>query len=459
MQVQTNRNIAHEALPNRSLEANNRNFFWQKVHDIMLREFLLPSLNLSKTELDGYKQHFYQKLVPHVFDEPLREIADSHDFWTTLEKLCNPQQFLSYAVAINAAIISPDSPQLPASLKKELSALAVTTQNTWSKVQQFYTGLKDGEKLLKSILFKCLKEVTYPNYDQSLKTFIETNYVEFLLPASRSNQLSCIVIKNPVQRDIPEKEQKWIVYFCPSTMCYEQKLGELQVLSQKTGRNLIVYNYRGTGHSEKSDKESQGDLIVPQDFEQDGNVVVQHLINNCKAQPKNIIAFGADFGGSVALNVSKGYQGQDQEMTVVVDKTFTTLDALVIELFRDKFKGIGNIILRIIRFVLEKLEWNFDSWSAYQKISGPKFIIEHPKDGLITGQAKLGNKALEHWQKMQDPNVKKPVVIEDDGQEEMTQGNLLMTPEGYGSHVVSCLRKDQTGTHLSVAYQRLIAHL
>lgn len=298
-----------------------------------------------------------------------------------------------------------------------------------------------------------LKNIFLPSLNTAEKDLRSIRYQyrideEMSIRTDRGTFVRGLAIYAQSQLEAAPKDKKWIVYFSSNGECVEQKLLELHQISHHFNRNVIAVNYYGAGKKGEVER-----LPEKEDLERDGDRVVRFLQNRHGVSVKNIIALGFSQGGSIALKVAEKYQEPNQEMGVVVDKTFTTYVAAVEEQFKHRFFGLGYLVAKILKFVVEKLGWTFDSWSSYLKIRGPIAIIDHPEDGMIRGSARLGQKALEHWEKerQSNPSAKKPIVIQDRGFLLGMQGNCLMTSEEYGAHMVGVMR----GEKLSQAYQQL----
>jgi hypothetical protein len=441
-----------------------RNLFWQKIYEVVLRYIFLQSLNIPKTVLDDRKAFFYQREVSQTSNNYLQEMVNQSNFWGTMEDRFrhDQNQLICLKLSVWGEIFRDEeaNSKMPHELKQKFTSS--NFPEIWTEIEEYFKQkFRDDRMKLKNILYASLSKIFNTQIEKESVENKARMYQELSLPTTRGHHLSCMIIKDPQQLYTPAENQKWLVYFCPNAMGYEQLLFELKSISAHLGRHLIVMNYRGVGEKD----------VFPEvdDLEHDGKVVVEHLIN-LGVQTQNITAFGNSLGGSVAINVAKNYQKSGQEMSVVADKTFTNYLAAAVELFRDRFNGIGNLIVKIITFVIEQLGWNLDSWSAYQKIKGPKYLIDHPNDGLIRERARLGNMALGDWERecKMNSRLEKPVVIEDEGHEKIPENTgivtqimpQLMTEEGYGSHTVSCLRTDPNGqVQFSKAYQELFRHM
>lgn len=419
------------------------NPLWKKVYEVFVRYVFLPSLNIPHEALSFQRNHFFTQVNRHYRTK----------FWPKMERYfaSRSEDYLKFRQSVYAAILDRAYLNMPSKLQKEFSA--ENLPKIWNQIETIFdTAFPGNPRELQDLLFNCLKGMLSEEEAKKLTDYASIMYKEISISVARSGYVKCMVMNNKKQLLKPAMEQEWIVYFFPNGQAYEENLCELKILADRMGKNLIAVNYRGV---------NQKDVIpMPEDFENDGRAVIEYLLSlNVRVQ--NITTWGKSLGGCVALNVAQHYP----EMSVVADKTFTTYLAAVKEMFQDKLLGIGNLIIRIICFVVHHLGLNLNAWSSYQKTKGPKYMIDHPQDGVVREGARLGFKALNDWEERRQKAVlSKPVVILDQGHAKMTHGDFwtgyVMNKEAYGAHVVSWLRSDSKGQwDFSDAYKILFTEM
>lgn len=182
------------------------------------------------------------------------------------------------------------------------------------------------------------------------------------------------VVPTRAQEEAPE-EQKWIVFFNGNCASTEGMLVDLAQIAVDTGARVFSGNYRGVGHSTGFPWRSQ-DLVL------DGEAMVQRLLAK-GVKPEHILLHGWSMGGGVAAAVAAKHPG----MHLCSDRSFATFDREVQELGQQILGG--KVLAKIAASIVKFIDWTFDSVGNYDKVTGEKFVMHHPCDGVIPHKASL----------------------------------------------------------------------
>ncbi len=189
-----------------------------------------------------------------------------------------------------------------------------------------------------------------------------------------------------------EAEQKWIVLYNGNGASTEGMLADLAKIAEDTGANVYSGNYRGVGHSEGFPWTSQ-DLIL------DGEAMVQRLLTK-GVKPENILIHGWSMGGGIGAAVAAKHPG----MHLCSDRSFSGFDREVAEMIggiapqilrqltswkAETIQKVANAVTKIASRLVHFLGWIFDSVGNYEKVTGHKFVMHHPCDGVIPHKASL----------------------------------------------------------------------
>lgn len=187
-------------------------------------------------------------------------------------------------------------------------------------------------------------------------------------------KLDTMKILNPAQTNKAAHEQKWIVFFPPNGMAYEQLIPIATQISNDTGANIYLGNYRGVGYSQGSPSRSK-DLIL------DGEAMVQYLHNHEKVPFKNMIVQGWSLGGAIATEVAAMHQEKDDCIKLCNERSFSSL-----------FKEIKTILPAgtVLASIVYIVGWRFKPIKHWNSISEEnKMVIYHKKDMVIPYKAGL----------------------------------------------------------------------
>jgi pimeloyl-ACP methyl ester carboxylesterase len=142
-------------------------------------------------------------------------------------------------------------------------------------------------------------------------------------------------------------------------------MGEKASWYQSQGFNVVLFNYRGTGAS--SGRMSRDGLL------KDGEAVYAY-VKSLTSEDKKIVLDGHSLGGAVAAHVAAKNPG----CHVLSDRSFSTLSLTIDKLI---VRGLGSLA--------KGLSWELDSASCWSKITGKRWIVHAPDDGIIVKHAGL----------------------------------------------------------------------
>lgn len=221
--------------------------------------------------------------------------------------------------------------------------------------------------------------------------------------------LDSVTIQNMNQKDLPAKDQKWIVFFTGNADCYENNLMGLSQLVRDSGSNVMCGNYRGVFRSE-------GKATCSQDLILDGEAMVQYLLSK-GVEPQNILLRGWSLGGAVATAVAAQHQEEGKEMNLCVDRSFSTIG--------DVARGwVGSVL----GFAADKLSsaanWGFDSVRDFQKVKGYKFIIQARHDKVIRYSASL-------YKRLKEANMSPEDLQRKQMRQKLEKNKKPLYPEDY----------------------------
>ena len=210
---------------------------------------------------------------------------------------------------------------------------------------------------------------------------------------------ACAITSASQEGSLPA-EQRWIVYFTGNVEQWEDNLDIAHGYLEKTGANILLFNYRGVGLSEGV-RDSPEKLIL------DGETMMQYLIDAVGVKSEHIVVHGRSIGGGVGSQARKLHP----EGGIVCDRSFASMAIEATALF-----GWGMAKL------LRGLGWELDTVAAWEKIKGRKVIVYHHKDGIIPYQASLYKVLKEQW-KRDNPEA---VVISETGTGKVPAGHKTL---------------------------------
>lgn len=224
-------------------------------------------------------------------------------------------------------------------------------------------------------LLEKIKEIE--QLHQGREEFLKTpsnHATQTTLQTADDVKIDTVAVCNEKQSQIPEKEQKWIIFLNGNAMCYEKNLDGLVKLAQVTDANVLSGNYRGVMRSEGL-ATSAHHLVL------DAEAMIQHLLDQ-GVQPKNIMIHGWSLGGAVAAEAAAYHQEKGNEMHLCSERSFASVAEVVKTMFPGK---LGWVLSKFPSTV----GWEFQSVKNFQNVKGYKFTIYSKQDGVIKHDAGL----------------------------------------------------------------------
>lgn len=193
--------------------------------------------------------------------------------------------------------------------------------------------------------------------------------------------------ENVMPSQSEKKDQKWIIFFNMSSSTYEGNLKFVESYGKEVKANVLVFNYRGTG-------DSKGNPTCGEDLVQDGMRCVQFLKDQGISQ-RNILIHGHSIGGGIGVQVASRFQEEDNRISVISDRSFSSMQAEAKELSKaiatDMIgKKAGALIGKVAEKVIRGFNWEIDAKTSWDKIPEKhKGRIFHASDGMILPGASL----------------------------------------------------------------------
>lgn len=173
--------------------------------------------------------------------------------------------------------------------------------------------------------------------------------------------------------EINPSSKKWLVYFCGNGMTYQDAYEELKEYATDLGVNLLVFNYRGVGHSE-------GRPVGFNHLLTDGAACVEYLKKQKGAEEKDIVLYGFSLGGAIATVLSSFYD----DVNVFNNCSFG--DSIKAIYYMTGKGLIGALAVAVVVLTGTALHVG-KYWKRIP--SDRKFMAYHPYDGVIYKQASL----------------------------------------------------------------------
>jgi pimeloyl-ACP methyl ester carboxylesterase len=233
----------------------------------------------------------------------------------------------------------------------------------------------------KVIARKCVLPALEKNKDQKL---VRASYIErekFLKEDPQHRKQVTIRTADGVDLDAvtitnQTDSKKWIIYFNGQGGNYEKFLDNYKKLSDMTGANVLVFNYRGVMRS-KGTLKSTRDLVL------DGEAMVRYLKIKYEIPSTDILLHGHSLGGGVATAVASYHPA----MHLCNDRSFSSLyeGGLSASVYKKKFftKRTASLLRPIVRPLAAALGWRFDSVGNFKKVKGYRIVICAPGDDVI----------------------------------------------------------------------------
>eukprot|EP00040_Diaphanoeca_grandis_P000034 m.14184 g.14184 ORF g.14184 m.14184 type:complete len:484 (+) comp10036_c0_seq1:364-1815(+) len=198
------------------------------------------------------------------------------------------------------------------------------------------------------------------------------------LPGSDGVRIDGAYYINELQSQLPAEEQRWILWFLGNGEVYEMMLQDFEGISNTSGMNIYVFNYRGVSHSE-------GQLVQAWDLVEDGRVCLSHITSVLSARPEHVLLFGHSIGGAVAAQLRAEHSPQGP---LVVDRSFCNLGAAANSVFGMISKAIIGSEVPIPKFVIVGLlssvfKGRMDAKAAWLNCTGPRLTLYHTQDLII----------------------------------------------------------------------------
>ena len=146
-------------------------------------------------------------------------------------------------------------------------------------------------------------------------------------------------IENSINHQEPEYLNKPTIIMCsPNALYYQQMVTSPNAywlnFFLRRDINVVCWNYRGYGESDRS----RFECLSPYKSKQDVEYVMAYLVNKIKVKGK-IGVYGRSIGGITACHLAQKYQ--DLVQTLIIDRSFYELSAVP----ANRMKGMWSNIL------------------------------------------------------------------------------------------------------------------
>jgi len=143
--------------------------------------------------------------------------------------------------------------------------------------------------------------------------------------------------------DASPKEQRWIIWLNANGMSWEDSTTFSIGYASLVGVNLLLFNYRGVGNS-------QGQTTCAADLIRDGQAAMHHLLDK-GVDAKYILIHGHSLGGGVGAHIRAQYP----EGPLIHDRSFSSLSAVVKDIFRGLFGACVAAAIGIVPVLVHAL--------------------------------------------------------------------------------------------------------
>lgn len=130
----------------------------------------------------------------------------------------------------------------------------------------------------------------------------------------------------------------------------------------RLGLSVLMVDYRGYG-------QSQGNFPTEKSAYEDARAAWNHLTQQQKISPNNIILFGHSLGGAIAIDLALE---QPAAAGLIVQSSFTSMEAMV--------KKLGQFWMFPVNLILTH---RFDSLSKVRSLRLPVLYVHGTEDSLI----------------------------------------------------------------------------
>ncbi len=151
----------------------------------------------------------------------------------------------------------------------------------------------------------------------------------------------------------------WMIYFNGIGGSYQTNYESLKQMHLLLRVNVLCANYQRNCRSSK-------------DAIENGNAIVNYLINDMKVDSAHIRLYGHSLGGGIAAKVARKYP----KIHLISDRSFASLDLAIRELFW----------IPVYNHLLAKLaarSWKLNAYKAIKKLEGRVTLIVAPQDYII----------------------------------------------------------------------------
>ncbi len=177
-------------------------------------------------------------------------------------------------------------------------------------------------------------------------------------------------------------DQKWIILVNGNADHYENKLDFVKGYGQEVGANVLVFNYRGVGRSEK-------EPVKADDLVQDLDTCFQFLQSK-GIKDENIVLHGYSLGGGVATQAAALHPAAG----LINQNSFSSLSSAA-----KTMPVIGGIAAKL----LKNVGWELDSLAKWEGLK-KKLVVFHKHDGIIPYKEASLYKAIKDKIKAANPD-------------------------------------------------------
>mmetsp|Transcript_15559 Transcript_15559/g.41761 ORF Transcript_15559/g.41761 Transcript_15559/m.41761 type:complete len:458 (-) Transcript_15559:375-1748(-) len=184
-------------------------------------------------------------------------------------------------------------------------------------------------------------------------------------------------------------KQRWVLFMNANMQKYEEWLFYFHRYAKDLGVGMLVFNWRGVGHS-------QGAAISMADLVRDGQAALQFLVDR-EVHPANILVHGLSIGACVAATV-RAKDKVAHQGPVLLDRPFSTLaavlkgyEAFAMEGQLRQASGCKRALAQCgLGFLAELVGWIllFTGWQGrtlrhFRRIKAARIVTYHRKDNII----------------------------------------------------------------------------
>ncbi len=209
-----------------------------------------------------------------------------------------------------------------------------------------------------------------------------------------SAKLDGMIIKPENSSNI---EQKYVILVNGFGESYESKLENAAEYANRSGANILCFNYRGAG-------DSKGVPTSANDFVTDTLSMVEFLTKEKGIKPENIIIHGFSMGGGVGAQAA----GLSDDVKHINDRSFSAFSKATKDLTTSHLKSrvgrkaaeaLGSIaggFIKGIGFELDTKKVYRDKNAAFRNdIEKRTLVVYHSSDNVISQNASLNHVATD----------------------------------------------------------------